>query len=349
MNAATISPSVAVATASEADRTAWQAYVGAHPLAGFFHRWAWRELLETQWRHRATYLIARRGGAVCGVLPLALVRSRLFGTRLASLPFCANAGPLADDDAALAALDEAALALGRDIGVGHIEYRCERTLHPEWPASGLYAGFQRAIFNDDDANLRAIPRKQRAMVRKGEANGLRVSIEDADSLYPLYADNVHRHGTPALPRSWLRALQRAFGDDCEVMIVRDPAGHAVSGVMSFRHGDRVLPYYAGDLPRARALAANDFKYWALMRHAARQGCTCFDFGRSKIDSGPFHFKRNWGFEPRPLAYEYRLLADEALPQHNPSNPRYRLLIATWRRLPRTLVAWLGPQLVRGLG
>jgi len=340
---------VAIATAGDDDGDAWQAYVAAHPRAGFFHRWAWRGLIEAQWGHPASYLIARRGHRVCGVLPLALVRSRLFGTRLASLPFCASAGPLADDDAVLAALDTAALALGHRLRVGHIEYRCERPVHPDWPVNGLYATFRRPISHDDDANLMAIPRKQRAMVRKGSGHGLYATIEDADALYPLYADNVHRHGTPALPRRWLRALQQTFANDCEVLIVRDAHGRALSGVMSFRQGDTVLPYYAGDLPRARALAANDFKYWALMRHAARQGCTQFDFGRSKVGSGPYHFKRNWGFEPQPLAYEYRLLGDRAVPQHNPANPRYRLLIATWRRLPRTLVGWLGPQLVRGLG
>ena len=342
-------PGVAVASACDGDAAAWQAYVAAHPQTGFFHRWAWRELLEAQWGHATHHLIAHRAGRVCGVLPLALVRSRLFGTRLASLPFCASAGPLVDDEAVLIALDAAALALGRRLGVGHIEYRCERPVHPDWPVNGLYAGFRRSIGPDDDANLRAVPRKQRAMVRKGIGHGLRAAIEDVDALYPLYADNVHRHGTPALPRRWLRALQRTFGDDCEVLIVRDAAGHAVSGVLSFRQGGTMLPYYAGDLPRARDLAANDFKYWALMRHAARQGCTQFDFGRSKVGTGPYHFKRNWGFAPEPLAYEYRLLTDRDLPQHNPANPRYRLLIATWRRLPRALVGWLGPQLVRGLG
>jgi lipid II:glycine glycyltransferase (peptidoglycan interpeptide bridge formation enzyme) len=119
--------------------------------------------------------------------------------------------------------------------------------------------------------------------------------------------------------------------------------------MSFWHRGTAMPYYAGDLPVARALAANDFKYWRLMVHALERGCTRFDFGRSKVGTGPWHFKRNWGFEPQPLAYEYRLITRSSVPQNNPNNPRYRLLIDTWRRLPRPLVDWLGPRIVRGLG
>jgi hypothetical protein len=75
----------------------------------------------------------------------------------------------------------------------------------------------------------------------------------------------------------------------------------------------------------------------------------FDYGRSKRGTGSFDFKRNWGFEATPLAYEYRLLARDSVPQNNPSNPRYRALIALWRRLPMPIANALGPAIVRNLG
>ena len=86
-----------------------------------------------------------------------------------------------------------------------------------------------------------------------------------------------------------------------------------------------------------------------MSHAAQRGCREYDFGRSKVGTGPYDFKRNWGFEPQPLAYEYRLISRSDVPQNNPNNPKYRLMIDTWRKLPRPLVNWLGPHIVRGLG
>jgi hypothetical protein len=75
----------------------------------------------------------------------------------------------------------------------------------------------------------------------------------------------------------------------------------------------------------------------------------FDFGRSKCGTGSFDFKRNWGFEPEQLHYEYRLFKRSTVPQNNPSNPRYELAIQAWRRMPRRIVNLVGPSLARHLG
>ena len=100
---------------------------------------------------------------------------------------------------------------------------------------------------------------------------------------------------------------------------------------------------------ARELAANDFKYWELMRRSCERGLKVFDYGRSKQGTGSYSFKKNWGFEPTPLHYEYRLYKRDSVPQNNPANAKYRLLIQAWRRLPVSFANWLGPYLVRSLG
>jgi len=188
------------------------------------------------------------------------------------------------------------------------------------------------------------------MVRKGIARGLLSEVDpEIDRFFALYADNVHRHGTPALPKRYFQALQREFGDDCDVQIVTDANGHPLSGVLSFYFRDEVLPYYAGDDPAARELAANDFKYWELMRRACARGLKVFDYGRSKRGTGSCAFKTNWGFEPQPLHYEYCLYKRDGVPQNNPANPKFQLLIAAWRRMPIGVANWLGPIVVRNLG
>jgi FemAB-related protein (PEP-CTERM system-associated) len=170
-----------------------------------------------------------------------------------------------------------------------------------------------------------------------------------DRFFALYADNVHRHGTPALPKRYFQALREEFGADCDVLTVTGSDGRPHSSVLSFYFRDEVLPYYAGDDESARDLAANDFKYWELMRHACARGLKVFDYGRSKQGTGSYAFKKNWGFEPQALHYEYRLYKRESIPQNNPANAKYKLLIATWRRLPLGFANWLGPYVVRGLG
>jgi len=328
----------------------WDAFVLACPQATFFHRSGWQRLMREVFRHDTYYLFAHSGGRITGVLPLAHVRSLLFGKSLSSLPFAAYGGIAADDEDSAAALQQEAESLARRLGVAHLELRHLERRNVEWPEQNLYVTFRRPILRDVEANMQAIPRKQRAMVRKGLRNGLSSQIETTtERFFALYSDNVHRHGTPALSKRYFDELRREFGPGCEVLTVSGPDGRALSSVISFYFRNEVLPCYAGDDLAARDLAANDFKYWELMRRACERGITLFDYGRSKLGTGPFAFKKNWGFEPKPLHYEYRLYKRHEVPQNNPSNAKYRLLIEAWRRMPRGFATWLGPIVVRGLG
>ena len=331
----------------------WDAFVRACPQATFFHLSAWQEIVRTVFRHRTYFLFAERDGHIIAVLPLAEVKSRLFGHALTSLPFCVYGGIAAAADAgdeALALLEAEADSLARQLGVQHLEYRNLQSRHADWPRQALYVTFRKEILPELEANMLAIPRKQRAMVRKGIKNELVSHIDpNVDRFFALYADNVLRHGTPALPKKFFQRLKETFGDDCEVLTVTDPAGRTLSSVLSFYFRDEVLPYYAGDDLAARDLAANDFKYWELMRRACERGCKVFDYGRSKIGTGPYSFKKNWGFEPQALSYEYRLYKCDSIPQNNPMNPKYRAFIALWKRLPIGVANRLGPHIVRNLG
>jgi FemAB-related protein (PEP-CTERM system-associated) len=328
----------------------WDAFVMACPQATFFHRAGWQTILREVFGHDTYFLFAQSEGRVTGVLPLGHVKSRLFGNALTSLPFAVYGGVAADDEATAQALEEEAQALARKLGVDHLELRQLQRQHEGWPAQALYVTFRKAILPDEEANMLAIPRKQRAMVRKGIKLGLKSEIDPGiERFFKLYADNVHRHGTPALPKRYFKALQQQFGADCEVLTVTGPQGQLLSSVLSFYFRDEVLPYYAGDDWAARDLAANDFKYWELMRLACARGMKVFDYGRSKQGTGPYAFKKNWGFEPTPLHYEYCLYKRDSVPQNNPSNAKYKFMIATWRRLPIGVANWLGPFVVRSLG
>jgi len=342
--------SVRVRAFQPGDAQRWDDYVMSSPTATFFHRIGWRAIIEQVFKHRTHYLIAERGAAVCGVLPLAEVRSRLFGHAFTSLPFAVYGGPAANDDDAERALIDAGVKIAQAAGAAHLELRNRSPRSPQWPRQDLYVTFRKEILPDVEANMLAIPRKQRAMVRKGIKHGLSGVIDSTvDRFFALYADNMHRHGTPPFSRAYFARLMQEFGDCCEVLTVVDSAGKPQSGVLSFYFRNEVLPYYAGDTSEARDLAANDFKYWELMRRACERGLRVFDYGRSKRGTGSFDFKRNWGFEPSPLAYEFALFRRDDVPQNNPLNPKYRAMIALWRRLPLPLANTLGPIVVRNLG
>lgn len=333
-----------------ATATLWDEFVMRCPNATFFHRAGWQKIVADVFRHDTYFMYAEAEGRIQGVLPLAHVNSLLFGNSLVSLPFAVYGGMAAVSQQAADALELEAQKIAKRLGVAHLELRNVNPRHADWPTQDLYVTFRKEILPEEDANMQAIPRKQRAMVRKGIKNGLVSEVDcDVDRFFALYADNVHRHGTPAMPRKYFKALAAEFGSDCEVLTVTGPDGRLLSSVLSFYFRDEVLPYYAGDDESARDLAANDFKYWELMRRACARGLKVFDYGRSKQGTGSFAFKKNWGFEPAPLHYEYCLYKRDAIPQNNPSNAKYKLLIATWRRMPIGLANWLGPFIVRNLG
>ena len=328
----------------------WDAFVDSCPQATFFHRAGWQTIIADVFRHRTYFIYAETDGVIDGVLALAHVNSLLFGNALVSLPFAVYGGVAALDDGAATALEGEAQKIAQRLGVAPLEMRNIARRHTDWPMQDLYVTFRKQILPDADANMLAIPRKQRAMVRKGIKNNLVSQIDaGAERFFKLYADNVHRHGTPALPRRYFEALLREFGPDCEVLTVTGPDGRLLSSVLSFYFRDEVLPYYAGDDEDARDLAANDFKYWELMRRACARGIKVFDYGRSKQGTGSYAFKKHWGFEAQPLHYEYQLYRRDAVPQNNPSNAKYRLFIEAWRRMPIGVANWLGPHIVRNLG
>lgn len=333
-----------------ADSGRWDEFVTACAEATFFHRAGWKSVIERAFGHRTYFLYAEAGGRIEGVLPLAEVNSFLFGHTLSSLPFCVYGGVAAASERARRALDAAAGALAERLRVDHLEYRCRTPQHADWVNKDLYVTFRKEMDADAERNLLAIPRKQRAMVRKGIKNGLRSEFDpDVERFFALFAENVHRQGTPVLPKRYFALLRQTFRDDCRVLTVLDTQGTPVSSVLTFYWRDEVLPYYAGDAVAARALAANDFKYWELMRDSAERGYRLFDYGRSKRGTGSFDFKKNWGFEPQPLHYEYRLVRGKHVPEHNPLNPKYRLLINLWQRLPLPLANLIGPHIVKNLG
>ncbi|HWY64091.1 MAG TPA: FemAB family XrtA/PEP-CTERM system-associated protein [Rhizomicrobium sp.] len=332
------------------DAAGWDAFVQSQEGGTFFHRSGWHDIFRDAFRLDPRYLIAERGGKIAGILPLVLQKSALFGNALVAAPFCVEGGPLAADAAADTALVAAALDLQTRTGVPYVEFRSRRAQHAGWTVrKDLYATFSGPLSADDQENLKAIPRKQRAVVRKTLESKLVSEVaESVDDMFRVYAESVRNLGTPVFAKGYFARLKKTFGTDCDIVVIRD-GGVPVSAVLNFYHNDTVLPYYGGGTAGARRNGANDFLYWEVMRRAAIRGYRRFDFGRSKAGTGAFAFKKNWGFEPQWLEYEYHFRPGESMPDKNPLNPKYRLFIETWKKLPLPVANFIGPWIIRGLG
>jgi len=327
------------------DETWVEPFIRAHPGATPFHLPQWSRAISAGTGQRAHLLVAEKAGRVQGLLPLTEVRSPLFGSALVSIGFGVDGGILADDVSAAGQLAEGAIALARRLDCASVELR-GGSVPDGWQCrDGAYAGFARDLPADEATVLDAIPRKQRAEVRRALGYGLDVSIDrDTRAHYRAYSESVRNLGTPVFPRHLFEAVLEAFGKDADILTVsRD--GEVLASVLSLYFRETVYPFWGGGTRAARAARANELMYYELMRHAVRRGCTRFDFGRSKPGTGAFAFKKNWGFEPRPLAYASWGETREV----NPLNPKYRLKIAAWQRLPLWAANLIGPHIARGLG
>lgn len=331
--------------ASPVDCAAIDAFLDEHSETTPFHRRAWLRAITRGSGHKAHYLIAGKSD-VTGVLPLHEIHSSLFGRALVSSGFAVGGGILAFDSATVGALGAAAWALAVKTSCPTLELRGGEVPAGWETDASVYLGFKRALAADEESELRAIPRKQRAEVRKAFANDLIVDLGDAAAHYAVYAESVRNLGTPVFPRQLFAAVLEEFGPDADILTVRQN-GVPLASVLSLYHRGIVMPYWGGGTAAARILRANDMMYFALMSHARKRGCTAFDFGRSKVGTGAAAFKSNWGFEGAPLRYARRSTGHSR--EINPLDPKFSRPIRFWQKLPLAVANRLGPMISRGLG
>jgi len=352
---APFAPPVTTVRLADPGEAAVVAFLADHPQATPFHGANWLRAVAEGTGNAAVALVAEARGQVTGYLPLSEVHSPIFGRVLASTGFAVGGGLLlaegADPAPLLAATTE--LALRRSCPA--IELR-GGTMPDEGQGWRLkheaHCGFVAPLAESDEAQLLAVPRKQRAEVRKGLERDLAVTVgtgvRDRAAHYAVYAESVRNLGTPVFPRALFEAVLDRFGEAADILTVWH--GEApVASVLSLYHRGAVMPYWGGGTFAARALRANDRMYYELMCHARRRGCARFDFGRSKTNSGPYHFKRNWGFEPEPLTYAGWTAPGEDQRDADPTSAKHRALIAAWQKLPLAVANRLGPLIARGLG
>jgi FemAB-related protein (PEP-CTERM system-associated) len=315
-----------------------------------FHRPAWLRAVERGTGQRARGLLAEKGGAITGWLPLTEVHSPLFGRMLASSGFAVEGGALAGREATAHALCRAAEEYALRLSCSTVELRGGPAPGNWTLRTDSHCGFVAALAADDEAQLLTIPRKQRAEVRKGLERDLEVEVGSSAghriAHYAVYAESVRNLGTPVFPRALFEAVLDEL--DADILTVRH-RGVPVASVLSLYHGDAVLPYWGGGTRAARGLRANDRMYFELMLRARERGCSRFDFGRSKTGSGAYFFKKNWGFEPEPLGYSSWTAPGAERRDADPTSPRHAARIALWKALPLPLANRLGPAIAQGLG
>lgn len=334
------------------DPALWDAFVDGFCEATNYHLWAWKEVIEETYGHKGYYLVATAEKKIEGVLPLFWMRSRIFGRFLISIPFFSYGGVLAKTTEARQALLDRAIELARDLGAHHVELRDTRAFddNEKWQHVTPKVTMVVPLTETVEEYWGKLSSKMRQRVRSATKHGLSSEwggLEAVDGFYSVFAANMRDLGTPVYPREWFHNICRRFPEKTRILTIRDGARIVASGIVTeFREGVE-LPW-SGSLTEYRQKQAAVLMFWALLEWAIKQRYRWVDFGRCTRGGGVYQFKQHWLCEERPLHWYYWLAPGVSVPQLRPDNPRFRLAVRVWKRLPKGVTNWLGPHIVRSI-
>jgi FemAB-related protein (PEP-CTERM system-associated) len=336
-----------VRPATERDRCAWSRWLGESGLGGFYHEWAWLDLNRSHFGHEVFPLLAEDQGTVVGVLPLVRVRSRLFGDILCSMPFVNYGGPVGDTPAVEDALARAAAALALEQNCDYLELRATR------PFEGFLSSTHKVSMVVDlpgtpDELWDSFSSKHRTNVRRVYKDEVRTENggrELLDPFYRLMERSWRALGTPLYGKAYFEALLEAFPSTTRIFVAYS-GDEPVAAALNGEAGGRVEGLWAAADPGYRATQPNYVLYWEMLEDACRRGFRTYHLGRSTAGSGAARFKEKWGATPRQLYWNHYLVRADSGPNLSPDNPRFRLAIETWRRLPAPILRVLGPPIAR---
>lgn len=341
---------VAIARGEQAE-AAWDQFVKAHPAATPYHTISIRRFVEQTYGHTTHYCWAlAEDDEVLGVLPLVQLNSRLFGNFIVSMPYFNYGGLLANSQEAATRLIDAASEWRKTAGASHIELR-----HLENSGLGLPQRSDKVTFllplpATAESLWQGFRPKLRAQIRRAEREQpefITGGSELLDDFYDVFASNMRDLGTPVYGKAFFRNLLGHLGESARLVVVTlngRPAGCA----FLIGHGGQMEIPWASTLRKFNTTGINMFMYWKVLEYSIASRYRVFDFGRCSKDAGTYRFKQQWGAEPVPLHWDYGLARGDSLPRLNPNNPKFRLLIAVWQRLPVWLTRLIGPPVVKNL-
>jgi serine/alanine adding enzyme len=327
-----------------------EAYVAAHPHASSYHRREWLDVIEKAFGHQTKYLVAATTDGIAGVLPVVFFRSRVFGRFAVSMPFLNYGGVLADEPDVETALLNRAVEDTRQAGGTHLELRHTSQHFSELTPKRHKVAMDLALAPTVEAQWAALDRKVRNQVRKAEKSHLHATsggVELLPEFYEVFAHNMRDLGTPVYSIKFFQQVLTTFPEETRLFVVRVNGRPAAASLVHW-YRDTIQVPWASALREFNPVCANVFVYWQMVQFAVARGFRVFDFGRSTPGEGTFHFKKQWGAEPRELVWEYWTAEGHPVPELNPKNPKFELAIRVWQRLPLPVASALGPFVVRNI-
>lgn len=316
-----------------------------------YHHPAWGTLIEQCFGHRFIGLICEEGnGGIQGVLPLVHMKSRLFGNFIVSMPYFNYGGVCATGSRAAESMLDTAVEIARELEAEHIELRQQENLDNEMAVKACKVSMRLPLCKNPMELWDSFPSKLRSQIRVPIKKGLKVrvgKVEELDDFYEIFSTNMRDLGTPVYSKKFFRSILERFRESTWVAIVSMGSAPLAAGIMT-GYKERIEVPWASSIRKFNHLSPNMLLYWGFIEFASGQGFSIFDFGRSTPGEGTYRFKEQWGAKPVSLHWHYWFRPGGSMPDLTNRNPKYRLAIAAWKRLPIPISRILGPPIVKNI-
>jgi len=340
-----------VSTLEEIGESKWNAYVDSCEQASVYHLSGWKGVLSSAFHCKCHYLPAiSAAGDVVGILPLVHFKNPLFGNFLVSMPYFNHGGLLSNDAEAEDALLNHVVHLAQELGVSHIELREFHGRKGDWQVKDEKVLMLLDLPSDPDVLWKSIGSKRRSQIKRPDREGASVrtgGLELLDDFYAVFSRNMRDLGTPVYSRALFSEILKSFPNDA-FMVVIYLNEMPVAAAFLVGHKKTIEIPWASSLREYNRLGTNMKLYWEVLKFSISRGYDVFDFGRSTMDGPTYKFKKQWGSQPKQCYWNYWLAEGNELPQLNPHNPKYKMAIAGWKKLPLFVANRLGPHIVKHL-
>jgi len=340
---------VRVADLKDSDRI--DVYLKTSDQSSLYHDYLWGEVIWKSFHQKTYYLICEdQDGSIQGVLPLVHLKSLLFGNILVSMPFFNYGGVITKEETARDLLIQEAIRIAQEKKSNYLELRQEVPLNKGFPMKTNKVSMRLGLPKTPEELLKSFPSKLRSQIRVPQKAGMSVRIgrmEELDSFYSVFSINMRDLGTPVYPIRFFRNILERFPGNTRICTVYQENIPVASGFLAGWKDKLEIPW-ASSLRQFNRMSPNMLLYWSSMAFACEQGYAVFDFGRSTVGESTFRFKEQWGALPVPLYWHFWMPRNKPVPDLTTKNPKYRVAISLWKRLPLPVTRFLGPRIVKNI-
>jgi len=327
----------------------WTDFVQRMPQATIAHDIGWRGVIRDCLGHRPEYLVARTDSRITGVLPLFVVTTWWRARYVVSVPWIDYGGVLAENPESEQMLLNEARRITEKTGARLLELRSVHSAaSEELQVSERKVTFLLKLNEDPDVIWRGFDAKLRNQIRKADKSGLTTEyagVEGLDAFYKVFSFNMRDLGTPVWGIDLFREILTRLSGTAKLILVR-MGDEVIAGGLVLSFKNRLYVPSASAYRSYLKYCPNHALYWRVIKDGCEEGKDLFDFGRSSWDSGTFRFKKQWVPDPSQLNWQYYLNKLDELPSINPDNPKYRLFIRMWQKLPLPVANAIGPKVIK---